>query len=221
MTAFLYPGASQHPVPYPTPSLVEPLGLVLHVQQGNNSLAGYFANPNNGVLSHFWISKTGVVEQYKDGAHQSWAQMAGNATYHSVETEGFANEPLTTQQVSALADLYEWGHQTFGWALKLAEKPGDPGFAWHGMGGALWGGHTGCPGDLRKPQRADVLALLAPPTTGDDMPYLIRTPDGEIDLVLGAALIHLTAAELPAYSHLTQYPIGQDEGNRARAKFGV
>lgn len=162
----LYPAAVQHPVPYPTPSLVEPLGLVLHVQQGNNSLAGYFADPGNGVLSHFWISKTGVVEQYKDGDHQSWAQMAGNATYHSVETEGFATEPLTAQQVSALADLYEWGHETYGWALSLAEKPGDPGFGWHGMGGALWGGHTGCPGDLRKPARGQVLQLLQ----GDDMP---------------------------------------------------
>lgn len=60
------------------------------------------------------------------------------------------------------------------------------------------------------------------PPIGDlDVPYLIRTPDGEIDLVLGAALVHLTAVELPAYAHLTQYPIGQDEGNRARAKFGV
>ncbi|MGA8330458.1 MAG: glycoside hydrolase domain-containing protein [Mycobacterium sp.] len=69
------------------------------------------------------------------------------------------------------------------------------------------------------------LPVWQPPGTlqGDEMasPYLIRTPDGEIDLVLGAALVHLTPAELAAYSNLPVVPIGQDEGNRARAKFGV
>ncbi len=168
MTSLLYPRATQRHMPFTTGhELIASRGLILHVQQGNNSPFGWFANPAHQAVSHWWVSKTGEVEQYLDASMESWAQMAGNTEYHSVETEGFATEPLTTPQISALADLYEWGHTTFGWPLTLAETPGDSGFGWHGSGGAAWGGHYGCPGDLRKDQRGNVLALLTP---GDDMP---------------------------------------------------
>lgn len=169
--SYLYPRAVQKPVPYATKAMSGSLGLVLHVQQGENSLANYFANPNNKAMSHFWVSKTGVVEQYKDGAFQSWAQESGNPTYHSVETEGYETTPLTEAQIEALAQLYVWGQQTFGWPLKLANKPGDRGLIYHAAGGAAWGNHP-CPGPLRIAQRADILAAITPippaPTTGDD-----------------------------------------------------
>jgi hypothetical protein len=133
------------------------LGLVLHVQQGNNSLAGWFNNPASGASSTFWVSKTGTLEQYVDSDMCAWAQGSGNSTYQSVETEGYDTEPLTGAQIDTLARLYDWGNQTYGWVNALAETPGQPGFAWHGMGGGAWGGHTGCPGDLRQPQRSTVL----------------------------------------------------------------
>jgi hypothetical protein len=56
-----------------------------------------------------------------------------------------------------LARLYKWGHDTYGWPYSLAEAPGQRGFGWHGMGGGAWGGHTGCPGDLRKNRRQAIL----------------------------------------------------------------
>lgn len=186
----LYPGAVARIVPFPTPGAFQSLGLILHVQQGDNSPYGWFANPSNGAVSHWWISKTGLVEQYLDADCKSWAQMQGNATYHSAETEGFATEPLTDAQVGALAQLYRWGMETFGWALQLSDAPGTRGFGWHGMGGATWGGHYGCPGDLRKAQRADVLARLQP-SEEDDMRIIQATGDDAQYLVLGDGSVHI------------------------------
>lgn len=173
----LYPGAAQAIVPYDTGGSIASIGLVLHVQQGANSCYGYFSNPANGAVSHWWISKTGRVEQYVDAGRRSWAQVAGNDTYHSVETEGWTTEPLTDAQISALADLYRWGVGEFGWPLALANTPGEHGFGWHGMGGDNWGGHTGCPGDLRKAQRADVLARIT--EAGVAGQFIYRIPDNE------------------------------------------
>jgi hypothetical protein len=133
------------------------LGLVLHVQQGNNSLAGWFNNPGAGASSTWWVSKTGVLEQYVDANVSAWAQAQGNSTYNSIESEGYTTEPLTAAAEATLARLYKWGHDVYGWPYSLAESPGVRGFGWHGMGGAAWGGHTGCPGDLRKNRRQAIL----------------------------------------------------------------
>src|SRR5262249_27306075 len=69
-------------------------------------------------------------------------------------------EDLTAAQENTLARLYTWGAQTYGWANSLAEAPGQRGFGWHGMGGAAWGGHPGCPRDPRQDRRP---ALLSAP----------------------------------------------------------
>jgi hypothetical protein len=150
------------------------LGLVLHVQQGNNSLAGWFNNPSSDASSTFWVAKDGTLEQYVDADLCAWAQGDGNSTYASVETEGYDTEPLTSQQEATLADLYAWGFDTYGWPNTTAEAPGQPGFGWHGMGGSSWGGHTGCPGDLRQPRRGPILAIAfgggSTDSGDDDMP---------------------------------------------------
>lgn len=148
------------------------LGLVLHVQEGNNSLAGWFDNPSSGASSTFWVSKNGTLEQYVDADICAWAQGSGNSTYQSVETEGYHDEPLTDTQIDTLAQLYTWGNQTYGWPDLLAETPGQVGFGWHGMGGDSWGGHTACPGDLRKPQRTDILDLAFATPAGTGPPPL-------------------------------------------------
>ena len=176
--ALLYPAATERLVPYTTAGAFAPVGLVLHVQAGDGSPYSWFANPANAACSHWWVSKSGVVEQYLDARAKSWAQAAGNGTYHSVETEGQPAEPLTPEQVAALADLYRWGHATFGWPLELAEQPGQPGFGWHGMGGVAWGNHPGCPGELRKAQRPAILAAAGQEDTVDiDPPILVQSDD--------------------------------------------
>jgi hypothetical protein len=169
----LCPFAEQHPVGNHSGPLAQNIGLVLHVQAGGGSLRDYFNNPGVEASSHFWAAKDGRLEQYVDTALEAWAQEDGNASYCSVETEGQPTEALTDAQVAALARLYAWGHQVHGWPFVLADVPGQAGFAWHGMGGAAWGGHTGCPGDLRKAQRPDILSRAsgaAPASEEDDMP---------------------------------------------------
>lgn len=160
-----YPNARWQPSPNHGGALTRSLGLVLHVEQGSEAgTAAWFCNPKSQASSHFGVAKTGAVDQFVDTSLQSWAQAAGNASYWSVETEGFATEPLTDAQVQAVADLYRWLHSQpeAAFDFVLAEKPGGLGLGWHGMGAAAWGGHTGCPGDLRKAQRARILTLAHP-----------------------------------------------------------
>ena len=166
------------------------LGLVLHVQEGNGGLSGWFNNPASGASSTYWVSKTGALEQYVECETVAWAQGNGNSTYQSVETEGFHTEALTAAQEAALADLYRWGAETFGWPNVCAEQPGRAGFGWHGMGGSAWGGHTGCPGDLRKPRRIPILDMafgtgpIGPvaPTGGSEDDMAVVTAPGRVDL---------------------------------------
>lgn len=162
------------------------LGLVLHVATGgNNSLHGWFSNPAAQASSHWWAGyNEGEAEQYLDPEeHISWAQAAGNDSYHSVETAGNPEDPLTEAQCRAVARIYRWGHDRFGWPYRLAERPGEQGLGWHGMGGAAWGGHTGCPGELRRAQRQHILDLAqggAADEREEDMQLTdtVRRPDG-------------------------------------------
>jgi hypothetical protein len=154
------------------------LGLILHVQEGNNSPYGWFSNPESQDSSTWWVSKTGVTQCFVAPASQAWAQGAGNATYNSVETEGYTTEALTDPQMSALAEIYEWGMATYHWPAALANAPGVPGFGTHAMGGAAWGNHPGCPGNIRANQRQAVLDLIGRPTQEDEM-FVAGTPSGK------------------------------------------
>ena len=188
------PGAVWKPVPSHSGAMNAHTGLVLHVQQGDNSPYGWFSVPEHKASSHWWVAKDGTLEQYVDSDDTAWAQAAGNGTWNSVETEGYDAEPLTTAQVQTLAHLYAWGHKVYAWPLVVSESVTTAGFGWHGMGGLSWGGHLGCPGDIRKAQRATILYLttltLAPPQGVPDMDdltfirwayleYLCREPDAQ------------------------------------------
>jgi peptidoglycan hydrolase-like protein with peptidoglycan-binding domain len=163
------PFAAWRPVPHHGGAMVANHGLILHVQEGNGGLQGWFSNPASGASSTFWVGKAGQLEQYTDSDVVAWAQSAGNGTYCSVESEGYASESLTGAQLEALSRLYAWGHATHGWPNALAERPGERGLGWHGMGGAAWGGHLGCPGESRKRSRSAILAVAfggSPPPQG-------------------------------------------------------
>jgi hypothetical protein len=134
---------------------------VLHVQVGDGSCYGEFDNPNNQASSTWWIAKSGVIEQYVDSDIMAWTEENGNPYFDSVETEGTPDEPLTDAQVLSLARIYVWGVHQYQWPLVLSESPTAHGLGWHGMGGLDWGGHFGCPGDLRKAQRAGALWLAS------------------------------------------------------------
>jgi hypothetical protein len=166
-----YPGATQEPLPTDMGGMLAgSRGLVLHVQAGDNDPWAWFDRPDVQASSHWWVGKDGRIVQYVPADRQAWAQAAGNAGWHSVETEGTPDEPLTSAQIATLGRLYAWGHQTWGWPLQLADTVNGAGFGTHGMGGAAWGGHTGCPGPARTAQRTQILTAAAGgQPTGDDV----------------------------------------------------
>lgn len=137
---------------------VEQRGLVLHVQEGNNNPIWWFENPDVEASSDFWVSKTGHIVQFVEtGKDRAWAQAAGNKYYASAETEGYHDEPLTGAQIEALAKIMAWGARRFGWPLVVIDNTTGRGLTWHGAGGASWGGHYDCPGEIRKAQRARII----------------------------------------------------------------
>lgn len=167
----LAPGATYRPVGrnFNRDPWTDSYGLILHVQAGYNSPFGWFQDPECDGSSHWWVGRDGTIEQYYDPDNdQAWAQGEGNFWYHSVETEGFPGDPLTDSQVGTLARLYQFGHERYRWPLQLAERPGQRGFGWHGMGGNAWGGHFDCPGGLRKAQRARIINGISSTITMED-----------------------------------------------------
>lgn len=166
-----YPGVVQELLPNDMGgSLTTSRGLVLHVQAGDNDPWGWFDRPDVQASSHWWVGKSGELVQYVPADRQAWAEAAGNAGWHSVETEGTPDQPLTAEQIATLSRLYAWGHAAWGWPLQLADTVTGTGFGTHGMGGAAWGGHTGCPGRARTAQRTQILtAAVSGQQTGDDV----------------------------------------------------
>lgn len=196
----IVPGVAWQPVTSHSGAMNAHMGLVLHVQEGNSNPFGWFANPNNQASSTWWISKTGELVQYVDSDLIAWAQASYNGVYNSVETEGFANEPLTNAQILTCARLYVWGHNVYGWPLTVTDTPGLHGLITHGDLGAAGGGHTGCPGDLRKAQRAQVIYIAnlvvnpsspTSPTHQEPEMHAVVMPNGDIKIYAASPQGHL------------------------------
>lgn len=143
------------------------LGIVLHVNESNGNLFNWVSG-NHDMSCHFEVYKDGSAEQYIDTALSSWCQKDGNWTYLSMETEGYAREPLTDAQLTQCARIVAATAKAHGYPLRIAGAPGVAGFGWHGMGGASWGGHTGCPGDLRKHQMPEILSRATSLLNGNE-----------------------------------------------------
>ena len=155
------------------------LGLVLHHQAGNGSLYSFFNRSSSQVSAHFWVSKTGVIEQYVDTSRVAWHGRSLNTRYVGVETEGCGvaphAEPMTTAMFNALVLLYQEGIRRHQWAAQLANKDGEKGFGFHRMAVA-----TGCPCDVRLNRRMEIINKATgstPPTNplpfiGGNVPFL-------------------------------------------------
>lgn len=175
------------------------IGVVIHVTAGESDPFGTFANPLSQVSSHFGIGNgqggmaDGLIEQYVDTSLTAWAEAAGNAHYVSVETEGEPNEALTPAQVAAFGRLYAWLHEVHGVPFVITDTPGEAGFITHGDGGVPWGNHPGCPGELRKAQRATILEVAQPtPTTErEDTMTAVVMPNGDIKVYAASPAGHL------------------------------
>jgi len=198
MTSPLYPPAVQRAVSYAGEAgpLVSPVGWVLHVQDGAGSPWGVFerATSPDRRFSHLWVSRTGRVEQYASLARESWAQGAGgNPWGWSVETEGTPDQPLTVEQLDALARWHVW----CGAPEEIAVTPAGRGIGTHGMGGTAWGGHPDCPGPIRAGQRAEILRRAGALRTGG--PTMPRLDPADVQLIAAAAADEVLA-RLAAYA---------------------
>jgi N-acetylmuramoyl-L-alanine amidase len=151
------------------------LGLVLHHQAGNGSLFNFFNRASSSVSAHFWISKTGVIEQYVDTSRVAWHGRSLNSRYVGVETEGCPvspwAEPMTDAMFNALVRLYREGRDRHGWINALANKDGQRGFGYHRMAVA-----TGCPCDVRLNRRQAILNAAFGGTPSPEPPVVPEVP---------------------------------------------
>lgn len=180
------------------------LGLVVHVQQGDGSLAGFFDNPSAQVSAHFWCSKSGRLEQYLDTDVVAWAEENGNGSYVSCEFEGFDTEAMTSLQLLVGAGLFKWLAGLYGFPITGPVAHGQKGLTPHcnldGSPDPAWGDHP-CPGTIRLGQMGGIVYLASPtpspsptPITGGssmtcDVPgggVLVARPDGSVDAFEGA-----------------------------------
>lgn len=155
------PFATYRPVSNHSGPMTAHLGFVVHVQVGTGSCYPEFDNPTSQASSHFWCAADGTFEQYVDTDLIAWAEMAGNGQYVSCETEGTPDTGLTSAQITSLARLYVWLHQTHGIPFQTCDHGGQ-GITTHcfypsGAADPNWGGHP-CPGPLRLAQVSLVLA---------------------------------------------------------------
>lgn len=127
------------------------------------SLFNYFNEPGN-PCSHFYVRRSGIVEQYVDTDWVAPANLEGNPTLLSIETQGGATEltvdiePWEPAALDALIQLHIWLQKIDGFPIQempnsLSTSKGvgyhrlgiDP---WRVLGGELWSRSTGklCPG---------------------------------------------------------------------------
>lgn len=143
--AHIYPGATWRPIAaryLPGTRITSHERVNLHVAASEaKSLRGFFNQPKR-PSSHFYVRKDGTVEQYVDTDYRAEADLEGNATTISVETQGGVRnanaEPWTPEQVEALAQLFAWAVREHGIELRIADdsRPGasSRGLSWHRLG---------------------------------------------------------------------------------------
>lgn len=194
-----FPGAIRKEVTRHRTSLVLVNGryraVVFHIAVSDSaSLFNYFNQPGNPT-SHFYVRKTGVVEQYVDTQFRAPAQLEGNPTCISIETEGGTEAGCsgtwTAEQVNALTDLTVWLNQVGGLPLVAMPNslPASVGVGYHRLGinpwrvsgGETWSDATGkeCPCDHRI---AQIPGILAAAQQGGDVPLT----QAEIDQIAAA-----------------------------------
>lgn len=111
----------------------------LHIAVSDAPSLFNFFNVGGRPDSHFYVLKNGTVEQYVDTDLQAYADLQGNPTTISVETQGGVKrgEKWTDAQINALAALFAWCSKTHSIKMELAKssRPGENrGLSWHRLG---------------------------------------------------------------------------------------
>lgn len=136
-----YPKATKQEIAKWRTSMPSPKRLTLHVAVSSaESLFDFFSKAQ--VVSHFYVTRAGKVYQYVDTKYRAAADLEGNSSSISVETQGGVKnanaETWTQAQLESLAELYAWVRKTHGIHNKMAtsSKEGREswGLSWHRLG---------------------------------------------------------------------------------------
>lgn len=85
---------------------------ILHVSASLvASLFEYFRDRSGGIESHFFITITGKIEQYRDTNFQADANLDANDFAISIETAGLGGGKWNAKQKRAIQRLLLWIHQ--------------------------------------------------------------------------------------------------------------
>lgn len=182
-----------------TQAAITPRLTIMHTAldgMTTTSLKGWWDNPNSKELeSHFYVQRTGGVEQYMDTQIWADANKAANGFAVSVETwDGRAPDkpanPWNDAQVLAIIELNVWLCRTHGIPARLADRWNGSGIGFHNQFLEWSVGGTSCPGTPRRDQLINVIIpavakLIAPapaPTRKQKpMPWsIVRLNDGRL-----------------------------------------
>lgn len=140
-------------------------GLVQHTEDGFEAgTVATFMSPAAKASAFFSVAEDGTAHQYLPVGHgyRAWAQAAGNTDWRSCECEDKlrTGDPMPQPQLLAVAQILEALSTYDGFPLAVTDDPvNGRGLITHGDGGADWGNHPNCPGDVRKRQRPQLVAL--------------------------------------------------------------
>ena len=172
-------------------------GVVMHTEDGFEAgTVATFMNPANQVSAFFSVGVDGAVHQYVPVGKglTAWSQMAGNESFRGIETEDKTqpSTPLTAAQITAFAQIFEACSAFDGFPLQITDNVNGQGLILHSDGGANWGGHFSCPGNVRAAQRPQVVALAMSIRGGPVTPPSVRqwTTAGQSSLAELAAGAH-------------------------------
>lgn len=163
-------------------------GVLMHttVSEAPSAVA-WFNNPQAQASAHFVIAESGEITQMGPIGKGwiAWHAAAANSTWYGIEHADNGNpaNPLTPAQITASAQLVECLSDFAGFPLQVSDSPSVKGYGWHGMGGVAWGDHPDCPGDVRKAQRSQIVALAMAIRTPPAVPAVVKPamPPGQWD----------------------------------------
>ncbi len=179
-------------------------GIVMHTEAGFEAGTISVFNQSSFQASAFFsIGRDGHIHQYGPVGQgwAAWTQAGGNFSWIGIEDEDQTNPriPLAGAQLAAFAQILEACSAHAGFPLQTTEDPGGKGLGWHGMGGAAWGGHPDCPGDVRKAQRPEIIRLAEAIRSGPPAPLphpVTVTANGTLTLAQVAAAQHSAPATM-------------------------
>jgi hypothetical protein len=190
------------------------MGVVMHTEVGDNpGTESWFENPAAQASADFAVAQDGSIVQMGPVGKGwvAWAEANGNRAWYSIEhaDDGHPANPLTAAQITASAQLVEVLARFAGFPLQVSDSTSVKGYGWHGMGGQAWGGHLNCPGDVRKAQRPQIIALAMAIRQGGQPAASVRewTTAGMSSLAQLAqqehtepsTILRLTAQHAPVY----------------------